>query len=161
MLNSILESMLNSISGVDLAKTLAGMPEKQLESSSAGNFVKIKMSTRLKVSDVEIEEEMLSAENKYLLEEMLASTFSDLLEKIVSEASKEIEKTTRKKREDIAGQITPQMLKNATGALSIKDPTGKEVKIDIEGLGGMETLEHIMESFVHPTESDDEDEDKR
>lgn len=127
-----------------IKKMLEAIPEKTYEGSSAGNFVKVKMTNRLEIDDIEIEIEMLKEKNKYLLEEMLAATINELSKKVLDAAEKDIMKMLSEKSKDMpnmtdsSSSASPNP--NFLGNFTVKDPSGKELNIDLSDLKGGEGI---------------------
>lgn len=150
-------AQLSSISNID--ELLEKVPEKTIERTSAGNMVKITMSSRLKVKDIDIDEELLSKENKYLLEEMIASTYNDVIGSVLKLFAKTMKEDVARTNNEARENISPDMIKNMVGRISVKDPDGKEIKMDVENPQSMKAFSDILAQMTGGGDDDKTDDD--
>lgn len=163
--NDMLQNMGGAFPGIDIKRLFAALPEKSIESSSAGNMVSIKMTTRFEIEDITVDPGLLNEEKRYLLEEMMASTFQDLTDKVIDEAQRFMQKQLKESVE--AGgnsqgaeqkSSNPQdILNNMSGTISMKDANGEQMNINLDELKNNPMTSKILDGlFGGGTPSDDD-----
>jgi len=79
----------------EVARVQEELAHKEIESSSGGGAIKIKMTCDKKVRAITLEQDLLSEDNKEMLEDMLVAGINQAIEEAESKAQEEMGKVTQ------------------------------------------------------------------
>lgn len=157
MFENIVQSLLGGLGGVDIKKALEAAPARTYENASAGNMVKISMTNRLTVENIDIDAERFQPENKYLIEEMLVSAMNDLIARILNEANERLQKDGAEKSAKAMSAVTSEEMKQMMESIA---PNGKIDSIHPDALRAAREMVSKIFSNSAADESNEETDDE-
>jgi len=78
----------------ELTKAQAGLDTIEVEGAAGGGLVKVKASAKGRIIGVDIDESLLAASEKQMLEDLIVAAFNDAKGKVEAHASAEMGKLT-------------------------------------------------------------------
>lgn len=133
-----------------IGESIRAADERIIEGSSAANYVRARISTKLALKSIDIDTSLMTPERKLMLEEFIVSTVNGLIEKAIAELDEQQSRAMREAAAKMMSSVTPDMMKNVTAAI-----TGTDGKIAITDPKTVEALTDIVRKLTKDIDTEE------